>query len=83
MFAREEAEREAEIFRRKYKPAANARRSKMTNRPAYDAAAAMVRASLDPAQNPEHPIHHPDRIPMPLPDAPRDDGDDRKINIDE
>ena len=35
MFARGEAEREAEIFRRKYKPAANARRSKMTNRPAY------------------------------------------------
>ena len=83
MFAREEAERETELFRYKYKPAANARRGKMANRAVYDAVVVMVRASLNPAQNPEHPMYRPDRIPIPLPDAPRGDGDDHKINIDE
>ena len=35
MLVREEVEREVEIFWRKYKPAATARRGKMANRAAY------------------------------------------------
>ena len=82
MLVREEVEREVEIFWRKYKPAATARRGKMANRAAYDAAIVIV--SLNPAQSPEHPTHHPNRLPpTSLLDIPRDDDDDHKINMDE
>ena len=82
MLVREEVEREVEIFWRKYKPAATARRGKMANRATDDAAIVIV--SLNPAQNLEHSIHHPNRtLPMSFPGTLRDDDDNHKINIDE
>ena len=84
MLVREEVEREVEIFWRKYKPAATARRGKMANRATDDAAIVIVRVLLNPAQNLEHSIHHPNRtLPMSFPGTLRDDDDNHKINIDE